>query len=65
MCVCVCARDLTAHTIDITDDGESAEIVSDLGTSHHNKNTLYVLKTKRENILKLNENLSYYYNYFF
>ena len=54
MCVCVCARDLTAHTIDITEDGESAKNVSDLGTTHHNKNTLYVLQTKRENILKLN-----------
>ena len=56
VCVCVCARDLTAHTIDITEDGESAKIVSDLGTTtHHNKNTLYILKTKRENILKLNQ----------
>ena len=49
-------RDLTAHTIEITEDGESAKIVSDLGTTtHHNKNTLYILKTKRENILKLNQ----------
>ena len=30
-------RDLTAHTIDITEDGESAKIVCDLGPTHHNK----------------------------
>ena len=56
VCECVCACDLTAHTIEITEEGESAKIVYDLvTTTHHNKNTLYILKTKRENILKLNQ----------
>ena len=43
-------RDLTAHTIDIKEDGESAKIVCDLGPTHHNK------KMNREVINELKKN---------
>merc|ERR1711865_596240 len=43
-------RDITAHTIDITEDGESAKIVCDLGPTHHNK------KMNREVINELKKN---------